>query len=68
MTRYEVEAILNRGSEEIIKAILTVAEKAEKYDQLISPPDPATSSGGIPAYKQENHRDRKKKPGQKKCT
>jgi hypothetical protein len=33
MTRKEAEAILDRGREETIRALLTLAEKAEKFDQ-----------------------------------
>jgi len=66
MTRKEAEAILDRGREETIRALLALAEKAEKFDQLMGPPDPTAPSGGTPTYLKPNHRGRKKKPGQKK--
>ena len=66
MTREDALAILGKEQEEAIKDILTLAEKAEKFDQLMGPPDPTTPSGMTPTYKKENHRGRKKKPGRKK--
>jgi transposase len=65
MTRKEAEAILDRGREETIRALLVLAEKAGKFDQLMGPPDPTTPSGGTPTYLKKNHRGRKKKPGRK---
>jgi len=64
MTRKEAEAILDRGREETIHTLLSLAEKAEKFDQLMGPPAPTTPSGGTPTYLKPNHRGRKKKPGQ----
>jgi transposase len=66
MTREEALAILKKEQEEAIKAILVLAAKAEKYDQLFGPPEPTAPSGMTPSYQKENHRGRKKKPGRKK--
>lgn len=66
MTRDQAEAILDRGREETITTLLSLSDKAEKYDRLMSPPDPAAPSGMTPTHQKENHRGRKKKPGRKK--
>ena len=66
MKREEALEILKKSQEDAIKDILTLAEKAEKFDKLMGPPEPTTPSGMTPPYKKKNHRGRKKKPGRKK--
>jgi hypothetical protein len=63
MTRDEVLTILSLSQDAAVKEILVLAEK---YDQLMGPPDPTTPSGMTPTDQKENHRGRKKKPGRKK--
>jgi len=66
MTRDEAAAILDLPREQAIEAILCLAERAEKAQQLNgSPPQPAptTPSGMIAAYQKPAHRQRKKTPG-----
>lgn len=66
MTRDEALAILSLSQDAAVREILALAEKAEKYDRLMGSPDPTTPSGMTPPYQKENHKGRKKKPGQKK--
>lgn len=66
MSREEARSILRMEEEEAIDRIQELSEKAEKYDQLFTPPDPEGPSGMTPTYKKPNHRGKKKKPGQKK--
>lgn len=66
MTREEAVAILELPREEAIQAIQALAQKAEKYDQLVRA-DVATPSGQRPTYAKETTRNKhKKKPGRKK--
>ena len=66
MTRNEAIAILEKPRREAIKAILNLAEKAEKYDLLCSDVSPTTPSGMTPVYLKPVALKRKKKPGRKK--
>jgi transposase len=63
MTRDEAIAILRLPEEKAIEAILSLAGKAEKYDQLYGP---STPSGMIPPYLKPVPGKRKKPPGRKK--
>ena len=65
MIREEAIAILELPREEAIETILDLAQKAEKYDQLIRA-DVATPSGQRPTYAKETKRNKQKKPGRKK--
>ncbi len=67
MTREEAIAILELPREEAIKAILALAQKAEKHDQLVRA-DVVTPSGQRPTYKKPTKRDKhkNKKPVRKK--
>lgn len=66
MTRDEAIAILTMSQEEAIVYILSLAEKAEKYDQLFNDPSPTTPSGMTPTYLKPVIKKRSKKPGRKK--
>ena len=66
MTRDEAKAILQMPEHEAIDAILTLAEKAEKYDQLYGDLSPTTPSGMTAPYLKPNRGRRKKRPGRKK--
>jgi transposase len=65
MTRDEAAAILDLPREQAIVAILGLAGKAEKFDQLhgVAPTCP---SGMTPPYLKKPAKKRRKKPGQKK--
>jgi len=67
MTRDEAKAILQMPEHEAIDAILTLAEKAEKYDQLCGDLSPTTPSGMTAPYLKPNRGTRKKRPGRKKA-
>ena len=63
MTRDEALAILDLEREQAVAVILALAEKAEKYDRLDSPPSPTTPSGMTPTYLKPAHKKRNKPPG-----
>jgi transposase len=50
MTRDEAKAILALPHDKAIHAILALAEKAEKYDQIVGGLSPTTPSGMTPPY------------------
>jgi len=50
MTRDEAIAILEMVREDAIQIILTLAEKAQKYDHLCDKTNPTTPSGMMPVY------------------
>ncbi len=64
MTRDEAAAILDLPEEQAIDAILLLAEKAEKFDQLCGVA-PSCPSGMTPVYLKKPANKRCKKPGQK---
>jgi transposase len=66
MTRDEALAILSLEREEAVAIILTLAEKAEKYDRLSSQLPPTTPSGMTPVYLKPSHCKRRKPPGRAK--
>jgi hypothetical protein len=66
MTRDEAAGILDLPREQAIDAILILAEKAGKFDQLHGEVSPTCPSGMIPPYLKEPGKRRHKKPGQKK--
>jgi transposase len=66
MTRDEAKAILALPSDKAIHAILALAEKAEKYDQIVGGVSPTTPSGMTPTYLKPPPKRRKKRPGRKK--
>ena len=66
MTRDEAKAILAMPEDKAVPIILTLADRAEKYDQICEGVSPGTPSGMIPPYLKPAHRQRKKKPGRKK--
>jgi len=66
MTRDEAMAILALPRDKAVKVILTLSEKAEKYDQLIGGVSPTTPSGMIAPYLKPPPRVKSKKsPGRK---
>jgi len=66
MTRDEAVAILGLPKQQAIEAILDLAQKAEKYEQLCDTIGPNTPSGMKPTYLKPPGKKRKKKPGRKK--
>ena len=66
MTRDEAIAILALPQEKAIRAILALAEKADKYDQIIGDVSSTTPSGMQPVYKKPSAKGRKKRPGRKR--
>jgi transposase/ribosomal protein S15P/S13E len=66
MTRDEATAILDLPRPKAVKAILALAEKAEKYDDLTKEVSPTTPSGMTPPYLKPSAAKRKKKSGRKK--
>lgn len=66
MTRDEAAAILELPKQQAIDAILELAQKAEKYDQLSDTIGPNTPSGMKPIYLKPPGKKRKRKPGRKK--
>ena len=66
MTRDEAMAILQLPIEEAIQTILSLAEKAEKYEQLCGTVSPSTPSGMTPTYLKPAAAKRRKRPGRKK--
>ena len=66
MTRDEAIAILNMPKEQAITYIISLAEKAEKYDNLSNDLSPAAPSGMIPTYLKPAIKKKSKKPGRKK--
>ena len=66
MTRDEAKAILALPQEKAIQAILALADKAEKYDDIVGGVSPTTPSGMMPPYQKPPHKGRKKRPGRKK--
>jgi transposase len=66
MTRDEAKAILALPHDKAIHAILALAEKAEKYDQIVGGLSPTTPSGMTPPYLKPTRGKRKKPPGRKK--
>jgi transposase len=66
MTRDEAAAVLELPRHKAIDTILTLAEKAEKYDQLCGQVTPTTPSGMTPTYLKRNPQKRPKRPGRKK--
>jgi hypothetical protein len=66
MTRDEAKAIVQLPIDEAVDRILSLAEKAEKYDQLCGEVSPTTPSGMIPPYLKKPAKDkRKRRPGRK---
>ena len=66
MTRDEAAAIFDLPREQAIDAIMALAQKAEKFDQLCAPVSPTCPSGMTPVYLKKPAKKRRKKPGQKK--
>nr|MBC8361992.1 transposase [Candidatus Desulfatibia profunda] len=66
MTRDEAAAILELPRQQAIDAILELAQKAEKFDQLCATVSPTCPSGMTPVYLKKPGKKRRKKPGQKK--
>jgi len=66
MTRDEAIAVLELPRHKAIDTILTLAEKAEKYDQLCGQVSPTTPSGMTPTYLKRTPEKRPKRPGRKK--
>jgi transposase len=66
MTREEAKAILTLPQDKAVRAILALAEKAEKYDEIVGGVSPTTPSGMMPPYIKPPHKGRKKCPGRKK--
>jgi len=66
MTRAEAKAILALPQDKAIYAILALAEKAEKYDQIVGEVSPTTPSGMTPPYLKPTLGKRRKSPGRKK--
>jgi hypothetical protein len=66
MTRDEAAAILKLPQDKAIQFILALAEKAEKYDQIVGAVSPTTPSGMTPVYLKPTRGKRKKPPGRKK--
>ncbi|MBW2219938.1 MAG: IS66 family transposase [Deltaproteobacteria bacterium] len=66
MTRDEAAAILELPRRKAIDAILNLALKAEKFDQLSDTFGPNTPSGMMPTYLKPPGKKRKRKPGRKK--
>jgi hypothetical protein len=65
MTRDEAKAILALPQDKAVQAILALAEKAEKYDQIVGGVSPTTPSGMTPVYLKPTRGKRKKPPGRK---
>ena len=65
MIRDEAVAILKLPKNQAIDAILNLAEKAEKYDQICGDIAPTTPSGMKPPYLKTPGKKRKRKPGRK---
>ena len=59
MTRDEAIAIFQLPVDEAVDIILTLAEKAEKYDQLYGQMSPSTPSGMTPTYLKPKPKKRK---------
>jgi len=66
MTRDEAKAILALPQDKAVRAILALAEKADKYDQIVGAVSPTTPSGMTPPYLKPTRGKRKKSPGRKK--
>ena len=66
MTRDEAIDILALPKDQAVEAILTLADKAEKYERLCADISPTTPSGMIPVYLKPAKSKRKKRPGRKK--
>lgn len=66
MTRDEAAAILKLPEKQAIDKIISLAEKAEKYDQISGDISPTTPSGMKPPYLKPPGKKRKRKPGRKK--
>ena len=66
MTRDEAAAILDLPRQQAIDAIMALAQKAEKFDQLCASVGPTCPSGMTPVYLKKPAKKRRKKPGQKK--
>jgi len=66
MTRDEAIAILNMPTQQAVDAILSLAEKAEKYEKLCADISPTTPSGMTPTYLKPAKKKRKRRPGRKK--
>jgi transposase len=64
VTRDEAAAILNLPREQAINTILSLAEKAEKFDRLCGVA-PTCPSGMTPVYLKKPAKKRRKKPGRK---
>jgi transposase len=66
MTRDEAKAILALPQDKAVNTILALAERAEKYDQLLGEVSPTTPSGMTPTYLKPKPERRPKRPGRKK--
>jgi len=66
MTRDEAKAILALPQDKAIHAILSLADKAEKYDQIVGGVSPTTPSGMTPPYLKPTRGKKRKPPGRKK--
>ncbi len=67
MRRDEAIAILRLPTDQAVGAILALAEKAEKYDQLCDKVSPNTPSGMTPTYLKPHPARPRKRPGRKKA-
>ena len=65
MRRDEAAAILKLPEDQAINTIITLAEKAEKYDQICNDISPTTPSGMKPPYLKPPGKKRRKRPGRK---
>jgi hypothetical protein len=66
MRRDEAAAILKLPEDQAIDKIISLAEKADKYDQICADLSPTTPSGMQPPYLKPPGKKRKRKPGRKK--
>lgn len=66
MTRDEAVGILKLPEDQAIAQIMSLAEKAEKYDQICGDISPTTPSGMKAPYLKPEGKKRKRKPGRKK--
>jgi transposase len=65
VTRDEAAAILKLPEDRAIETILSLAVKAEKFDQLHGEIAPSCPSGMVPPYLKKSAKKRRKKPGRK---
>jgi transposase len=65
MTRDEAAAILKLPEDQAVDKIISLAEKADKYDQICADLSPTTPSGMKPPYLKAPGKKRKRKAGRK---